>query len=122
MKKFISLWGPVIVFAALMFILSSMSFSLEKDPFPLFDKAAHVSEYGLFAILLYRAMSGSLNGIDFLWVAFLTVIITIGYGMSDEFHQSFVPTRIPDVKDLVADGVGAIVAMTAVFVKRKVFR
>ncbi len=104
-----------------MFILSSISFSLKEDPFPLYDKVAHVSEYALFAILLYRALNGTLNGIDFLWVAIITVIITLGYGMSDEFHQSFVPTRIPDVKDLAADGFGAVVAMTGVFIKRKIW-
>lgn len=122
MKKFIFLWGPFLLFAALMFTISSMSISIGNDPFPFFDKVAHVSEYTIFAILLFRALSGTLNGIDFLWVALLTVIITLGYGMSDEFHQSFVPARTPDIKDLVADGVGAVVAMTALFIKRKVFR
>lgn len=120
MKKIIYLWGPVIVFAGLMFIMSSLSFSLEEEPFALFDKFVHVSEYGLFAILLFRALSGSLNGMGFISIALLTVIITLGYGMSDEFHQSFVPSRMPEVMDLVADGFGAVVAMTGVFIKKKV--
>ena len=120
MKRFIYLWGPVILFAALIFTMSSMSFSMEKDPFPLFDKAAHVLEYSAFAILLFRALNGTLNGINFFWVSLLTIIITLSYGMSDEFHQSFVPSRMSDIKDLVADGAGAILAITAIFIKRKI--
>ena len=122
MKKFIYLWGPVILFASLVFILSSMSsLPVKIEPFPNFDKVEHMCEYGLFAILLFRALNGTLSRADFIWIASLTVMITLAYGMSDEFHQSFVPHRDADVKDLVADGFGAIAAMTSIFIKRKVF-
>ncbi len=122
MKKMISLWGPVIIFAVLVFLLSSMPFPLKKAPFPFFDKVAHVSEYAIFATLLFRALSGTWSGVNFLLLVLFTVVITLGYGVSDEFHQSFVPTRTSDIKDVAADGFGAIMAMTAVFIKRKVFR
>lgn len=120
-KKIISLWGPVLIFAVLVFLLSSLSDPIEKPPFRFFDKVAHTLEYAIFATLLYRALNGTLKGRDFFWVALLTVVITIGYGMSDEFHQAFVPARRSEVKDLAADGFGALLAMTAVYIKRKVF-
>lgn len=33
------------------------------------------------------------------------------YGISDEFHQSFVPNRTPDVRDVLVDAAGAIVGI-----------
>jgi VanZ family protein len=122
MKRFISLWGPVVFFAGLVFVMSSMSSPIDEPPFPLFDKAAHITEYTVFAMLLFRALQGTWSGINFFWLAFITVMITLTYGASDEFHQSFVVTRTSDIKDWAADGIGAIAAMTAVFIKRRVFR
>ncbi len=122
MKRFIFLWGPVILFAGLVFVVSSMSSPIDEDPFPLFDKVAHITEYTLFAMLLFRALQGTWNGVSFFWLAVITVIITLTYGASDEFHQSFVEARTSDIKDLAADGIGAMIAMTAIFIKRRVFR
>ena len=121
MKRFIFLWSPVIIFAGLVFIVSSMSMPGKEAPFPLFDKAAHVSEYALFSILLFRALNGSLRGSSFLFLSIITIVITLAYGISDEFHQSFVPSRSSDIKDLAADGIGALLAMTSVFIKRRIF-
>jgi VanZ family protein len=121
-KRFISLWGPVILFAGLVFVMSSMSSPIEVDPFPLFDKVAHITEYTLFAMLLFRALQGTWNGMSFFWLAFITVMITLTYGASDEFHQSFVEARTADMRDLAADGIGAMTAITVVFIKRRIFR
>ena len=122
MKRFISLWGPVVFFAGLVFIMSSMSSPIDENPFPLFDKVAHITEYTVFAMLLFRALQGTWSGINFFWLAFITVMITLTYGASDEFHQSFVVSRTSDIKDWAADGIGAIMAMIAIFIKRRVFR
>lgn len=108
-------------FACLVFIGSSISHPIDKDPFPFFDKVAHISEYGLFALLLFRALNGTLTKTSFLLLALFTVIITVGYGASDEFHQVFVPGRTSDVKDLFADGLGSVMAMTVIFIKRRLF-
>ncbi len=121
MKRFIFLWGPVLFFACIVFIGSSLSHPLDKNPFSHFDKFAHLSEYGLFALLLFRALNGTLSKSSFLLLALITVLITTGYGASDEFHQHFVPGRTSDVRDLAADGLGSVLAMTVVFIKRRVF-
>lgn len=39
------------------------------------------------------------------------VALCLLYGLTDEFHQSFVPGRTPDVGDLRNDGIGAALAM-----------
>jgi VanZ family protein len=42
------------------------------------------------------------------------VAITIAYGASDEWHQSFVPGRTPELGDFVVDGLAAtVVVLTA---------
>ena len=33
------------------------------------------------------------------------------YAVTDEFHQSFVPGRYPDVRDVLVDTAGALVAV-----------
>jgi VanZ family protein len=46
----------------------------------------------------------------------VAVLLTVLYGASDEFHQSFVPSRQMDVMDLVADGAGAAAAAGALYI------
>ena len=41
-------------------------------------------------------------------IAFLVAVL---YGISDEFHQSFVPGRTPDVWDVACDAAGALAAL-----------
>lgn len=41
----------------------------------------------------------------------IIVFLCALYGITDEFHQIFVPGRMPDVKDLVNDTTGAALAM-----------
>jgi VanZ family protein len=39
-----------------------------------------------------------------------TIAIAAAYGVSDEFHQSFVPRRSVEAMDVAADTVGASIA------------
>lgn len=121
MKRFILLWGPVFLFAMFIFIMSSISSSEGNDIFPHFDKVAHFLVYGAFALLIFRGVTRTTGSNNFLLIAIFTVIVTVAYGLSDEFHQSFVPTRDSDVKDIAADGIGAMAAMTIVYIRRRLF-
>jgi VanZ family protein len=40
----------------------------------------------------------------------LAIVLAIAYGVSDEFHQRFVPGRSSDVYDVLADAEGAAAA------------
>lgn len=42
----------------------------------------------------------------------LAVALASAYGITDEFHQSFVPDRMPDVMDWVVDTAGALTAVS----------
>ncbi|WP_308634527.1 VanZ family protein [Paenibacillus silvisoli] len=44
----------------------------------------------------------------------LIVVLCLLYGLSDEYHQSFVSGRSPDVADLRHDGIGAAIAVVLV--------
>lgn len=103
----------------LIFIMSSMPSPVGTDPFPHFDKLAHFLVYGVFALLVFRGISGTTGNCNFILTAVLTVLITVAYGMSDEFHQSFVPARSPDVKDLAVDGIGAVAAVAILYIRRR---
>ena len=105
------LWGPPIVYMALIFHLSSESAPLPQVTSIVWDKLLHVVEYGVLAILFYRAFTGErLKGLT---SALLALVATSLYGASDEWHQMFVPLRSSDVADWVADTAGAILAIAA---------
>ena len=104
-------WGPAILWFAFIFVLSSQS-SL-PSPDHVSDKQAHAFTYGVLAVLCLMGLTGwrwrRVAGASLL-AAF---VIAVVYGVSDEFHQSFVPGRSPDVADVVADAAGAALALTA---------
>lgn len=40
--------------------------------------------------------------------------VTVLYGVSDEWHQSFVPGREPDILDVITDAIGAAAGLLAI--------
>jgi len=126
-------YGPVVVWAALIFIGSSDllsgahtgSFLLGplRWLFPsaspetlaflhlLIRKAGHLTEYAILAILAARALRTSsrvLLRARWFWWALLFVFV---YALSDEFHQSFVPSRGASFHDSLIDTVGGFIGL-----------
>ncbi len=73
------------------------------------DKVMHAGAYGLLAMLILGAMPLRLPGYTRAQMWFSVVIASL-YGISDEFHQSFIPGRSPEVGDWMADTAGALLA------------
>ena len=48
------------------------------------------------------------------------VVLSTLYGVSDEVHQAFTPERTPDVRDLLADALGAALGVAAILLLRAV--
>lgn len=71
------------------------------------SSGAHVFMYGALALLLRWALGDGGRGLA------LAFGLALLYGISDELHQSFVPGRVPDILDLVSDGLGAALALAA---------
>jgi VanZ family protein len=82
-------------------------------------KAAHVTEYAILALLVWRVLRRPpLNpGEPWRWShAGLALLIVILYAASDEFHQWFVPSREASVVDVAIDAIGAVLALLLVWV------
>ena len=95
----------VILWAALIFSLSSipgLHSGLSKDF--LLRKIAHVTEFFILSYLLYRAFATSFSLKR--TALFLCRGLCLLYAISDELHQSFVPTRSPAFIDVMIDSLG----------------
>ncbi len=105
----ISLWIPPLAYMAAIFYVSGQS-----NPFPsiaphFWDKAVHFTEYGILALLWCRALRG--EGLAWGPALALALLATVGYGASDEWHQSFVAMRTSDVHDWFADALGGAIGL-----------
>lgn len=79
------------------------------------DKYLHAALYGGLGALVVRALAGGWRHRVTLTIVVATILFAAGYGVSDEFHQSFVPMRSVDALDVVADTVGAAAAAFALY-------
>jgi len=107
LRLFLWYWLPLVVYAAIIFILSSMSHPpVPSVDLPHFDKVLHTIEYGGLGVLLCRA--ASMRGRWLSPGSALIAALLVGslYGASDEMHQMFVPFRTADPFDFLADCFG----------------
>jgi VanZ family protein len=81
-------------------------------------KAAHVTEFALFSITVFRGVRAERHGWRLNW-ALITLLIAAVYGALDEWHQSFVPLREPRISDVLIDTTGALLAQIAVWIYAK---
>jgi VanZ family protein len=80
-------------------------------------KAAHVFEYFILGLLLFRAFKGaSAASWNWRW-PLLTVTIVLFWAASDEFHQSLVSTRTASVVDAGIDTAGGVLSQIATAVR-----
>jgi VanZ family protein len=77
-------------------------------------KLAHVMEFGVFSITVFRALRGPRAGWRLNW-AVLTFLVAVSYSVVDEFHQTHVPLRHGSAKDIAIDGLGAVLAQLIVW-------
>ena len=124
-------WWPAIVWACVIFSMSTDTFSSEHTASVLepmlrwlipsitderFDlihhvirKSAHFSEYFVFCLFLYRGVHAGRKGWRWTWgVAALS--LAAGYSILDEIHQAFVASRTASAYDSLLDSAGAFAA------------
>lgn len=130
-RTFLRYWLPAVLWTGVVFIASSDMFSaahtgsvlefllskiygaISPASFAfihfLTRKTAHVTEYGILALLWFRAWRGA-HPLDWrvLW-ARRAWAICIAVAATDEFHQSFVPSRTSSPWDVAIDAAGAAV-------------
>jgi VanZ family protein len=131
-KNFVRYWVPVILWLFFIFWMATGTFSSENsslviEPVLRFlaptissqtvelihgivRKAGHVIEYLILGLLLFRAFRGpSDEPWMWRWAAFAVIGVVL-WALSDEFHQSFVPTRTASLGDVGFDAAGGILA------------
>jgi VanZ family protein len=134
MKSFLKYWLPLLIWLSVIFVGSTNLMSAEHTsrsvvPFLLWlkpgmspqtiwgilvviRKCAHVTEYAVLALLLWRA----LRSIPVVRAKTLIVLAAVVLGCalfaaSDEFHQTFIKSRTPSVRDVLLDIAGAILGL-----------
>lgn len=103
MTRALSLWVPVIAWAAFIFALSSiphLGTGLGGWDL-LLRKLAHATEYAVLGLLLLRALGRELRA----------VAIGVAYAVTDEVHQAFVSGRHGAAYDVLIDAVGVLLGV-----------
>ncbi len=137
MARILHYWLPVVAWAGLITLFSTDAFhegstegilrsvlafflpSISQDKIELVNagvrKTAHLVEYCVLTLLLYRAFrQDTLTGYRSQW-ALLSFLLAVGFAGLDEFHQKFKPRRIGSVIDVGVDAVGALIALAMIW-------
>ena len=86
-------------------------------------KCGHLSEYAALGLLLLRSIRLWNGATRWSWkIAGLALLGAAIYAASDEFHQSFVPSRGPSVRDVVIDTCGAFIGLSLAYLWQLCFR
>lgn len=84
------------------------NFSLQKIPH--IDKLLHCLLYTVLGLAAFLALSPQFRQQRPLLASAAVVLFCFFYGMSDEFHQYFIPGRRCDFFDVLADASGGVLA------------
>ena len=102
-SRALTLWLPVLLWAAVIFTFSSIP-SLSSG-LGVWDtvlrKCAHVTEYAVLGVLLYRALEREAP----------VLAAGLAYAATDELHQHFVRGRHASPVDVAIDGAGVALGM-----------
>jgi VanZ family protein len=134
-------YGPLILWAALIFIGSTDLLSASNTGgvlvrpvlwlFPhasersvalyqfVMRKTGHLTEYFIFALLAARVFQTSSRALlrqRWFWAALLLVV---AYSLSDEFHQSFYPSRTASIYDSMIDSFGGFLGLVILSIRRR---
>lgn len=118
MKKFYKFWIPVIIWAGVIFTLSSIP-DLEsglKQDFIL-RKIAHILEFAILTFLIFRGLKQ--ENLNIKKIAIYSIIFAIFYALTDEYHQAFILGREGSLKDVGIDSIGILIAGLIWYYKKR---
>ena len=98
---------------ALIFAVSSIPEPPAQGGGELRSYAAHFGEYAILALLVARGLGLALPERRGALLSIGAVLLAAAYGLSDEWHQSFVPNREASMLDAGFDAMGATFGATA---------
>jgi VanZ family protein len=134
MRQFVKYWLPLLIWLSVIFLGSTSVMSAEHTsryivPFLLrlkpgmspntiwtilvvVRKCAHVIEYSVLALLSWRALRSVPSLGTKSSMVFGAVLLGCAlFAASDEFHQTFVKSRTPSVRDVLLDVFGALLGL-----------
>lgn len=74
-------------------------------------KAGHFTEYAVLALLAGRAFRNSSHALVRRYWFLIALLLVSAYALSDEYHQSFVPSRTASIYDSMIDTAGGLTAL-----------
>jgi len=103
---------PMLSMMAGIFYVSNQPGNVFRLPkIPGIDKLLHAGAYGMLALTVLFAIQPFSIKCSGRWFAIGVVLFCLFYGISDEFHQSFVPHRSVSIWDVAADVIGGMVVV-----------
>ncbi len=112
MQRKIFYWLPPLIWMGVIFYFSSYpKVSITQNSLFAFIifKSLHVIEYGILYFLLFRAFySLEKMKLNFRYKVIFTFLAAIFYALSDEIHQTFIPTREGRLRDVFIDTAGMV--------------
>ena len=135
-KKYILRWTMLVLWMCFIFYMSSRSGSESQEQSDLVlsilnflglqlnesikniasfivRKTAHVTEYMILYILIFRVVTLYFNTKKSKLIALLCMFL---YASTDEIHQLFVPGRSGMVRDVFIDSIGGIIGIGITFI------
>lgn len=147
LRTFVIYWLPLIIWMSLIFTASGNvgsfqhssrilgpilrwlfpSMAVETQDAVIFGirKCAHLTEYAILAFLVWRAWRKPRWQDERPWMwshAGVAIWFAMFYATTDEFHQTFVPSREGCVRDVLIDTTGAVVGMIVLWLLGRVFK
>jgi len=134
MKSFLKYWLPLFIWLGVIFVGSTEVMSAEQTsrfvvPFLrwlkpdisietvvfihfLIRKLGHLTEYAILAMLFWRGVYRGMNLRMKISILFLLAWLAAAiFAVTDEFHQSFVPSRTASPIDMMIDICGAMIGL-----------
>ncbi len=118
MKKFFKYWLPVVIWAGVIFVLSevpNLKTDLEQDF--LLRKIAHMVEFAILALLLYRALKQEKISLNRALI--FSFVFALFYAFTDELHQCYIIGRHGSLIDVGIDSVGIFIFSLACYIKNR---
>ena len=109
--RLLRVWGPAAALMAAIFFVSGMSSPPLLPDSTSEDAPSDVTAHFLVYVALGGALLRGVSGAEWARVtatgALLAALLGAVYGLTDEFHQSFVRCRTAELRDVAADALGS---------------